>query len=168
MQVDRPMKKTKQTAPERFDPGRFELESFLPYRLSLLTNTISQGIAASYREHHDISVTEWRVMAVLGRFPGSPASEVAERTAMDKVAISRAVKSLEAKGLLQRKTDPGDRRRQSLYITEKSGQAVLEEVVPLARQYESQLTGVLSEAELRRLDTLMNKLQARAIELNSG
>ena len=31
------------------DPAGFELENFLPYRLSLLTNTVSQGIAHSYR-----------------------------------------------------------------------------------------------------------------------
>ena len=63
----------------------FELENFLPYRLSVLTNTISQGIAAAYRDRYGISVTEWRILAVLGRFPGLTASEVVEKTAMDKV-----------------------------------------------------------------------------------
>ena len=72
----------------------FELEHFLPYRLSLLANTVSQGIAAGYRDAHGISVTEWRILAVLGRYPGLAAFELAERTAMDKVAIHRAVKSL--------------------------------------------------------------------------
>ena len=45
----------------------FDLERFLPYRLSVLTNTISQGIAAGYREQFGISITEWRILAVLGR-----------------------------------------------------------------------------------------------------
>ena len=34
-------------------------------------------------------------MAVLGRFPGLTAAEVTERTAMDKVQVSRAVARLQ-------------------------------------------------------------------------
>ena len=47
------------------DPSGFELENFLPYRLSVLTNTVSQGIARSYRDRHDITVTEWRFWGVM-------------------------------------------------------------------------------------------------------
>ena len=53
---------------------QFDLQNFLPYRLSLLTNTVSQGIAAAYRDRFGISVTEWRILDVLGRFPGQTAS----------------------------------------------------------------------------------------------
>lgn len=151
---------------KRFDPGQFELEHFLPYRLSLLTNTISQGIAETYRKNHDISIAEWRVLAVLGGFAGLSASEVVERTAMDKVAISRAVKCLEEKGLLERRTDPADRRRQSLFITASAGQTVLSQVVPLAQHYESALLSALDEAEMKQLSFIMSKLQRKAAELN--
>jgi len=150
------------------DPGQFELENFLPYRLSLLTNTISQGMARSYRNRHDISVPEWRVLAVLGRFPGLTASEVVERTAMDKVAISRAVKSLEGKGLLERRTDAGDRRRQNLVITQGAGQAVLREVIPMAQRYETELLSALDDNEFSQLQKLMTKLQDSALELNAS
>ena len=105
-------------------PENFELENFLPYRLSVLANTVSQGIAARYRDEHGISVTEWRILAVLGRYPGLTASEVVDRTAMDKVAIHRAVKSLEKKSLLERTVDPGDRRRQNLRLTPAGGRPV--------------------------------------------
>jgi DNA-binding MarR family transcriptional regulator len=149
-----------------FDPGQFELEKFLPYRLSLLTNTISQGMAQSYRSLHNISITEWRVLAVLGRFPGLSASEVVDRTAMDKVAISRAVKNLEEKGLLERRTDEEDRRRQNLVITQNPGQAVLSEVIPMAQRYETALVGALDEGELSYLLKLITKLQDSALALN--
>jgi DNA-binding MarR family transcriptional regulator len=147
---------------------QFELEQFLPYRLSVLTNTVSQGIARSYRERHDIGVTEWRILAVLGRFPGLTASEVTERTAMDKVAISRGVKSLTAKGLLERRTDTGDRRRQRLFITAAKGRRVLDEVIPMARRYEQLLLQPLSAAELATLSALLAKLRSRAESLDSG
>jgi len=161
------MKNPPDNEPARFDPSQFELENFLPYRLSLLTNTISQGMAQSYRNRHDISITEWRVLAVLGRFPGLSASEVVERTAMDKVAISRAVRSLEEKVLLERRIDPEDRRRQSLFITGGAGQVVLREVIPLARRYEAELLGTLDGKELDQLLKLMTRLQAAAMEVNA-
>ena len=100
----------------------FELERFLPYRLSLLTNTVSQGIAASYRDEHGISITEWRILAVLGRYPGLTASEVTDRTAMDKVTIHRGVKSLLEKQFLERRSDTADRRRRILTLTQDRGQ----------------------------------------------
>ena len=148
--------------------SRFELEHFLPYRLSLLTNTVSQGIASGYQRDHELTVTEWRILAVLGRFPGRTASEVVERTAMDKVAISRAVKSLMERGLLTRKTDSFDRRRRLLYISEGPGMQVLEEVVPTAQSYEQALLGALSKTERNHLDNLLGKLQERAGRLKDN
>ncbi len=140
----------------------FDLEQFLPYRLSVLANTVSQGIAASYRDEHGISITEWRILAVLGRYPGLTASEVTDRTAMDKVAIHRGVKSLEEKALLLRKTDSGDRRRQCLFITPGKGRAVLDKVIPRANDFERKLLEALNAAESATLVHILEKLQAAA------
>jgi DNA-binding MarR family transcriptional regulator len=148
------------------DPSEFELENFLPYRLSLLTNTVSQGIAEGYQKAHGLSVTQWRVMAVLGRFSGLTAREVADRTAMDKVAVSRAVKSLEQKRLLQRKTDLQDRRCRRLFVTNGKGKRLLEAVLPKARQYEAALLESLSREELNRFDGLLSRLQSAANAIN--
>ncbi len=143
-------------------PTEFRLEGYLPYRLSLLSNTVSQGIAQRYQRDHDVSVTEWRVIVVLGRFPGSTASEVVERTAMDKVAISRAVHSLIEKGLLQRQTDQSDRRRMRLFLTRVRGRKLLESVVPLAAAYETELLGAITASERHELHALLDKLQRSA------
>src|SRR3546814_15071641 len=76
-----------------------ELERFLPYRLSVLSNRVSQKIADTYAERFGLAVTEWRVIAVLGRYPDLSAGAVAERTALDKVAVRRAVARLLERGL---------------------------------------------------------------------
>lgn len=136
----------------------FELENFLPYRLSVLTNTISQGIAAAYRDRFDINTTEWRILAVLGRYPGLTASDVVERTAMDKVAISRAVKSMEKKKLLERIPDEKDRRRNRLTLTPGKGQQILAEIIPQAREFELQLLGSLSRSDRQSLNRIIEAL----------
>jgi len=148
------------------EPGEFILESFLPYRLSLLSNTISQGISDSYRKSHGLSVTEWRVVAVLGRFPGLTASEIMQRTAMDKVAISRAVKKLQLRKLVERNPHADDRRRLPLRLTEDEGVRLFRQVVPKALSYERQLLAGLSAEELDHFERLITKLQKAARGVN--
>jgi DNA-binding MarR family transcriptional regulator len=166
MQREHPMN-TPGTAPDGpSDSFLFELDEFIPYRLSVLTNTVSAGIARGYRDRHQISVIEWRIMAVLGRYPGLTASQIGERTAMDKVAISRAVKNLVERGLLERVTDPEDRRRMHLQLSPGPGQNLLKEVIPLAQSYEQNLLATLTPKEQDTLYTLLAKLQKKAIALN--
>ena len=134
-----------------------ELERFLPYQLSVLANTISQAIAREYAERFGLAVTEWRVLAVLGRYAGLSAVEVAERTAMDKVAVSRAVNSLLKAGRLKRDLHADDRRRSVLALTAK-GRRVYDEVAPMALRYERELLGVLSAEERLWLERILGKL----------
>ena len=137
-----------------------ELEHFLPYRLSILSNTISQGIADDYQKRYDLSMTEWRVMAVLARYEGLSARQVADRTAMDKVAVSRALARLVEAGRVSRHMDDNDKRRSVLDLTEE-GWAIHEVVAPMARAREQELLQKLSEEELRWLGRILDKLQER-------
>ena len=134
-----------------------DLEHFLPYRLSLLSNQISQGIARTYSERFGLSVTEWRVIAILGRYPGISASEVGERSAMDKVAISRAVSRLIDQNRIERQASDVDRRTRHLFLTAQ-GKAVCDAIVPAALEYERRLLARLNDNERRQLDQLIDRL----------
>ncbi|HXP00697.1 MAG TPA: MarR family winged helix-turn-helix transcriptional regulator [Luteibacter sp.] len=136
-----------------------ELENFLPYRLSILSNTVSQSIAAEYQDRFELSMTEWRVMAVLGRFAELSAREVAERTAMDKVAVSRAVARLVEAGRVDRSIHDGDKRRSVLKLSE-AGWAIHDEVAPMARSHERDLLAKLDETERAQLNRIIDKLLA--------
>ncbi|MBP6596111.1 MAG: MarR family transcriptional regulator [Arenimonas sp.] len=136
-----------------------DLENFLPYRLSVLSNRISQDIARLYAARFELGITEWRVLAVLGRYPGLSASQVAERTAMDKVAVSRAVASLLAAGRLSRDTHGDDRRRSVLELSAE-GKRVYSEVAPAAIAYERRLLAALSAEDQASLSRLLTHLSA--------
>lgn len=152
--------------PKATDPV-LALESFLPYRLSILSNTVSSAIADVYRRRFHLGIPEWRVMAILGRYPGLSAAEVAERTAMDKVAVSRAVAKLLATGRISREFADADRRRSILRLS-PAGQAVYQEIVPEALALEAQLLAALTGPEREMLDGILTRLQARAGTLNRG
>ena len=145
------------------------LEDFLPYRLSVLANTVSRGLARLYAERFDVTVPEWRVLAALGSFGAMSANGVAARTAMDKVQVSRAVARLIGNGRLARELDPADRRRAVLDFTE-AGRAVYQAIVPLALDRERTLVAGLGAADRRTLDRLLSTVldQARTIEAHDG
>ena len=139
------------------------LSSFLPYRLSVLSNRISRSIADGYEEQFQLSLPEWRVMAILGEEPNLSAGQVADRTAMDKVAVSRAVSKLLDSGRIERHFADEDRRRSVLALSE-SGQNTYLEITPIALAYEERLLGHFSEDEKMQLDALLKKLDLSQVK----
>jgi DNA-binding MarR family transcriptional regulator len=146
-------------------PNKTELDlnRFMPYRLSVLTNRVSSAIARHYSERFNLSIPEWRVIAVLGQNPGLSAREVAERTAMDKVQVSRAVASLLASRRLTREAHVSDGRVAHLSLSAR-GRAIYEEVVPLALRLEKRLLSVLTARERDMLDQLLTKLSTADLD----
>ena len=134
-----------------------ELQRFLPYRLSVLSNRTSDAIAREYSQRFALSVTEWRVMAVLGRYPNLSANQVAQRTAMDKVAVSRAVAKLLESGRLERDFDDDDRRRSVLRLS-PDGLAVYDQILPLALGFENLILADMSDTERDLLFRLLDRL----------
>ncbi len=147
--------------------AELDLEHFLPYRLSVLSNRVSSAIARVYVEKFALGVTEWRVMAVLGRYPDLSANEVAQRTAMDKVAVSRAVARLVEAGRLDREMHDDDRRRSVLRLSE-AGYRIYDEVAPLAMAFERRLLDGMDAAERELLFRLLDRLDELEIRAEAG
>jgi DNA-binding MarR family transcriptional regulator len=140
------------------------LEHFLPYRLSVLSNRVSQDIATLYSKRFALGITEWRVMAVLGHEHRLSANQVAERTAMDKVAVSRSVSQLLEKKLLLRRIDVQDRRRSELTLSAK-GYKIFDQIAPLAIAFEQRILSSLSHPEQTQLLAILDKLEAAELAL---
>ncbi len=142
-----------------------KLESFLPYRLSVLANVTSSAIAAAYEERFGLTIPEWRVIAVLMRHPGLSAREVAAKSRMDAVAVSRAVNRLLRAGRLRREVAAADRRRSILQVS-AAGAAVYRGVAPLALEFERSLLDTLTNDDRATLDRLLGVLTQRAETLS--
>ncbi|NII11858.1 MarR family transcriptional regulator [Oleiagrimonas sp. C23AA] len=150
-------------APAAAEHAPLALEHFLPYRLSILSNTVSGAIARDYQQRFELSMTEWRVMAVLGRYEALSAKQVAERTAMDKVAVSRALSRLVEAGRVDRATHHNDRRRSVLRLSEE-GWKVHDAVAPIARAHEAQLLERLDHDERQWLERILCTLEQGTLE----
>jgi DNA-binding MarR family transcriptional regulator len=154
-------------APEARPSDPLVLEDFLPYRLSILSNRVSNAIARVYQRKFGLSIPEWRLVAVVGRFGPMSANEAAERTEMDKVRVSRAVQRMLAAGLLERATDAQDRRRSILQLSPK-GVAIRVEIAPYAHAIEQQLLAPLSDADRTDLERVMRLLEKSAQTFQDG
>jgi DNA-binding MarR family transcriptional regulator len=137
------------------------LEDFLPYRLSVLSHTISTTIAKVYEKRFGVSIPEWRVIAILGRFPGLSAVEVADRTMLDKVAVSRAVTKLIRNGRIDRQFADADRRRSILNLSD-DGRKVHDEIAPLALEFEHDLLQGISVEDYDAFNIVIERLLAKA------
>jgi DNA-binding MarR family transcriptional regulator len=142
-----------------------DLEQFLPYRFSVLANRVSRAFARLYEARFDLKLPEWRVMAVLGRRPGITAREVTEMTAMDKVAISRALSRLQSMGRVVAREDEGDRRRQLLTLSDQ-GVEIYRQIVPLAKRIEAELIAELPPEDRAALDRLLSRLTRAAEKID--
>ena len=144
-----------------------KLERYLPYRLSVLSNRVSSRIAETYGDKFALSITEWRIMAVLGEYPGISADEVSLKTQIEKSILSRAINKLLNRHFLARQFDPADRRRSMLSLT-KTGQSVYDEIVPVAYQFEQELLECFSDSEREQFSTLVDSLFKHADDLHGS
>lgn len=138
-----------------------QLERYLPYRLSILSNRISALISEIYSDKFALSITEWRIMAVLGEYPDVSADEVSLKTQIEKSILSRAINKLVQRKLLQREFDPLDRRRSMLRLT-ATGLSVYDEVVPVSYDYEKAMVSCFTDAEREQFSEFIDRLYQHA------
>lgn len=149
------------------DADSGELAGFLPYQLSVASNAVSALIAERYRKRFGLRIAEWRVMAVLGDRGSLTQRDLTEATVMDKVAVNRAVKVLEERGLVARVPNPGDGRSHLLALSAE-GRGIHAEVMPLARATEADLLAGLAAEEEALLRRLLARLRATAMRLGGA
>ena len=143
------------------DGRTLTLEEFLPYRLTVLAETVSHSLARYYSHRYGIGIPEWRVLATLGQFGPMTAKAVGEHSHMHKTKVSRAVAALEAKHMVRRHANPSDKREAFLRLT-GDGHATYDALVPSALDFSEALQSVLSHEERKVFDTALNRLIACA------
>lgn len=143
---------------------KLTLAEFLPYQLSITSNAVSDLIARSYRGRFGLKIPEWRLMAVLGELASATQRELVAATAMDKVTVNRASKTLEDRGLIGRAPNVADGRSHHLALT-ATGRELYDQIVPLALSVEAELEQILGSGEAKALEAMLAQLRARVAEL---
>jgi len=142
------------------------LNEFVPYLLSITSNAVSARISLEYRQRFGLSVPEWRVMAVLGDSGPLTQRDLTRMTVMDKVAVNRACKVLEERGLASRQPNAQDGRSHHLELTE-SGNRMHDEIMPLALEMERRLFSRFTAEEVADFRRLLDKVRGEVDDLDA-
>ncbi len=129
------------------------------FKLVRVVNLTARPFNEGIGRQHGLSLSDWRVMTVVGCHPGTTASEVCARTGMDKMSVSRAIAALARKRRVARRPDPSDGRRTLLELS-SSGQRLFEQIATGARVREQQLFGRISSQDQTRLGEMLDRLIA--------
>lgn len=142
---------------------RLVLDDFLPYRLSIASNIVSDGIARIYESLFGLSIPEWRLITVIAEGDGVTQQAIGRRTRMDKVTVSRAAIALVDRGLLTRSGNPADRRSHLLKLS-AAGEALYDAVAPKALDLEARLFARFDRAEVKQFMSMLRRIETFALE----
>ena len=112
----------------RGNTAPLKLEEFLPYRLNVLANLVSQALSRIYGDRYGIGVPEWRVLVTLGQYGMMTGKAVGAHSHMHKTKVSRAGALLEKGKMVVRRAD----LRESFLSLTPAGSAVYEDLAPTA------------------------------------
>lgn len=139
------------------------LDQFTPYRIVSLGHMLSGKLARAYADEN-ITIPEWRVLAVVAQAQSLAARDVVRLTPMDKMSVSRAIASLEQKKFAKRSVSTSDRRVNMIALTPE-GRALFDKIAALALTVEDELLGELSAAERKTFIATLEKLEAAADDM---
>jgi DNA-binding MarR family transcriptional regulator len=137
----------------------FALERFLPFRLNRLAAEVSLRLSGIYAARFGIDIPQWRVLATLSSGPATTAQDIAASTRTHKSTVSRAVKALEKRGLVERAGAENDGRMFRLKLTAE-GRKLFKSIAPLVLGFERDLEREMGSANARALDRGVGALEA--------
>ena len=140
-------------------PAVSALDAHLGYWLRFVSNQVSHAFALKLTTC-GVTVAEWVVLRTLFDVAGMMQSALADRMGMTRGAISKLADRLAAKALLERFGDAGDRRTQTLRLTE-SGRKLVPVLAALADKNDTEFFGHLSKHDRRSLESVLKAVVER-------
>ena len=143
-------------APDRHP--RF-VDDYLLYQLASVSSGAS---AAFYRvvRAHGLKPPEWRVLGSLDGDEGATITGLADLSFMEQSRMTRLIERMEAKGLVRRVADPGDRRRVRVFYTDQ-GRTMARTLIAEAKAHEARVLDLVPADEAAQLKLLLARLNDR-------
>lgn len=114
----------------------------------------------------ELSLNELWLLQHLGEHGRARLSELATWQRVDKSTVSAQVKSLIARGLVERRTDPADRRASLIAVTTQGmtlAAAAIDRALPIVAAHQSRLTAQETTELIRLLRKFLREDPTRAI-----
>ncbi|MEM7270471.1 MAG: MarR family winged helix-turn-helix transcriptional regulator [Pseudomonadota bacterium] len=137
------------------------LRRFLTYRLSVTQSKLNAQATRYLREQVGLTLTQWRVIALIGGAGETTLTELCRTSALDKGLVSRRVSALTEAGVINAAEDEQDHRVQRLSLSEK-GREIFARTLPKMQARQAFLNASLEPEELETLMRALDKLELAA------
>lgn len=144
------------------ETGALAVDLFVTYKINQLSSAFERQWTRVMREKAGVSLSEWRILAVL-HDGAATFARIVEATGVNKALASRSMHQLEELELVNISDTPGDARSITLTLTGK-GKKLLDNVLPVALQRQAHLLSVLTPNERKVLYAVIDKLKDAASE----
>jgi DNA-binding MarR family transcriptional regulator len=140
-------------------PRSKSLDNVLTYRISMLELLLSRAVGAVYSDHFGLNTHEWRVLAAVSVWGPIEAAQVSRWATVDKAAVSRAVRGLLNKGLLERSLHERDGRKISLELT-PAGRRTVSAVVQRIAVLQERLFKGIERQKMREFFAMLRTIES--------
>jgi len=110
----------------------------------------------------DLTPVQYAALIAMHTHPGIDATRLSAVIAFDRSTLGSVIERLEAKGYVERKPAPEDKRIKLLYLT-KPGAAILREIIPVVERAQARMLQPLKPAARKTLLALLSQL----VDLNN-
>lgn len=135
-----------------------QLDSFFPYRMAVATESFSRRLAEVYGQGFGLSREEWRLLFLLSQTESLTSLDLARRTTLDKVQVSRAAGRLQNKALIRRAISPDDRRLRVYHCTD-AGRALFAQLLPQVAARSEQILATMTADDRAALERGLEALR---------
>ncbi|HSV84850.1 MAG TPA: MarR family transcriptional regulator [Ramlibacter sp.] len=132
------------------------VSDFLTTQVVTAGNALRRFITLQYADQFGLTMAEWRVLSVLAETRQMPFGELVVRSATDKGQLSRMLRVLQERGLVELRNEAA--KKVTCLVTE-AGKALYDQVMPVARRRQAEMIRQLAPAERRAVYGAMRKLR---------
>ena len=138
-------------------PAKLDLSDYLPYLVNRVGNIIADQFGEEALAPHGLSIAMWRVMTVLASTGGQRQIDLADLTSIDSSTLSRLVTRLVRIGLVTRARSTSSNREVAIKLSSK-GSALVAQLIPIGREFESAAIAGLAPEELMTLKRCLRRM----------
>lgn len=139
------------------------VEDFLTTMLTQLVNALRRTVTQPYAEQFELTVPEWRLLALLAHAKELPFAELVVQSTSDKALVSRTLRLLEQRRLVMLTSAGSTPRKKLICRITNEGMALHDQVIPLARRHQAAVLRLLDTGEREALYRALRRLHTQCV-----
>jgi DNA-binding MarR family transcriptional regulator len=138
----------------------------LNIRILRLATALQTILQRTTLRHKNVTTQEYRIFVSIARHGASHVRDLSRKAAIDPAHASRTMKAMEAKGWLERRPDPNDKRLAVFSMTDQ-GRALFLSIFPAADALAKDFAGLFDDEDALRFRDMLDTARDHAAKLLS-